>query len=57
MQSPPATAADTDEIDPDAARESVSQGLVRKLRTRPLSVTEARQVLRGHHLHPETSTM
>lgn len=36
--------------DPQAVRERASEALVRKLRARPLSVSEARQLLRGHDL-------
>lgn len=36
--------------DPEKVRELGAESLVRKLRTRSLSISEARQVLRGHHL-------
>ena len=42
--------ADPDSVDPDRQREIASESLVRKLRARSLSVSEARLVLRGHHL-------
>jgi len=38
--------------DPDQARQGAEKGLLRKLRARSLSVSEARQVLRGHELDP-----
>ncbi|MGO2519240.1 MAG: regulatory protein RecX [Microbacterium sp.] len=38
------------EIDPDRTREAGAEALVRKLRARSLSVSEARQVLRKHSL-------
>lgn len=38
------------ERDPDRTRELGAESLVRKLRARSLSVSEARQVLRGHSL-------
>jgi regulatory protein len=49
---PDADVSDTeDEIpDPEKVREAGSESLVRKLRARSLSISEARQVLRGHHL-------
>lgn len=40
--------------DPDAARTGAEESLVRKLRSRSLSVSEARQVLRGNELNSET---
>lgn len=39
------------EHDPDHIREVGAASLVRKLRARSLSISEARQVLRGHSLH------
>lgn len=39
-----------DVVDPDGARTAAEESLVRKLRARSLSVSEARQVLRGHQL-------
>lgn len=39
------------EHDPDRIREVGAESLVRKLRARSLSISEARQVLRGHSLH------
>lgn len=55
---PRASAADTEDAvaqapDPDEARKVAEEALVRKLRTRSLSVSEARLVLRGYAL--ETS--
>jgi regulatory protein len=41
---------ENDVPDPEKVREVGSESLVRKLRTRSLSISEARQVLRGHHL-------
>lgn len=42
---------DEDEaVDPDRQQEVASESLVRKLRARSLSISEARLVLRGHHL-------
>ncbi|KJL28175.1 regulatory protein RecX [Microbacterium oxydans] len=42
--------SENDVPDPEKVREAGSESLVRKLRTRSLSISEARQVLRGHHL-------
>lgn len=39
-----------DEIDPERAREAAQEILVRKLRSKALSVSEARQVLRGQEI-------
>lgn len=43
-----------DEVDPDEARTAAEESLVRKLRARSLSVSEARQMLRGHELDSAT---
>lgn len=50
VRTPAADDASSAEQDPDVARERASEALVRKLRARPMSVSEARQVLREHDL-------
>ncbi|MBT2494351.1 regulatory protein RecX [Microbacterium sp. ISL-59] len=51
LGAPPASQGDTaDPSVPDEARSAAEESLVRKLRTRSLSISEARQALRGHGL-------